>query len=124
MQEDGQEKKSVDSECSYFSAILAGKRALLAEDVPVNQIIAQRVLSQAGMQVDTAINGREAVAMATQSQYDIIIMDIQMPEMDGYEATALIRQLDNYKTIPIVETVESVSQRMREGGDIFSRFNN
>jgi signal transduction histidine kinase/DNA-binding response OmpR family regulator/integral membrane sensor domain MASE1 len=68
------------------------RHALVAEDNVVNQRVARAFLQRRGYRVDIAGNGKQAVAMAFQSQYDLILMDCQMPEMDGFEATALIRR--------------------------------
>ena len=77
------------------SESLAGKEVLLVEDNDLNMEIAQIVLTKAGLVVDTAENGKEAVAKASAKRYDVILMDIQMPVMNGYEATRAIRQLEN-----------------------------
>ncbi|HVQ74481.1 MAG TPA: response regulator, partial [Candidatus Binatia bacterium] len=64
---------------------------LLADDHPVNQLVARRLLERAGHTVTVVANGREALAAAERQTFDAIFMDVQMPEMDGYEATAGIR---------------------------------
>jgi len=70
------------------------RKILLAEDNPVNQVVALRLLEKRGHQVTVAANGREAVAAARQESFDLVLMDVQMPEMDGFEATATIRQAE------------------------------
>jgi two-component system sensor histidine kinase/response regulator len=66
-------------------------RVLLAEDNAVNQMLAVRLLEKRGYTVTVAVNGREALAAFENESFDVILMDIQMPEMDGFEATAAIR---------------------------------
>ena len=79
-----------------------GARLLLVEDNAINREVAMELLHGAGMEVDTAKNGREAVEKAINTAYDLILMDMQMPEMDGLTATRLIRGLPNRTTLPIL----------------------
>jgi len=67
-------------------------RVLVAEDSPVNQTVAVRTLERCGCQTDVAHSGREALAMLASRRYDAVLMDCQMPELDGYEATAELRR--------------------------------
>ena len=73
---------------------------LLVEDYPTNQQVACMHLSAAGYKVDIAENGQQAVASFQQGPYDLILMDIQMPVMDGYEATSAIRKLETQTASP------------------------
>jgi CheY-like chemotaxis protein len=73
---------------------LPGKncRVLVADDIPTNQRLARTLLTRLGCSVDIASSGREAITLAARNTYDIIFMDCQMPDIDGYEATRQIRQ--------------------------------
>jgi len=79
------------------------QKVLLAEDNQVNRLVAEAMLRSLGYQVEVAENGAEAVAAANRTNYAFILMDCLMPEMDGYEATALIRrQAGPGATTPII----------------------
>ena len=80
----------------------AGCKVLLAEDEPVNQEVSCGLLEDAGLQVDLAENGLEAVALARENSYDLILMDMQMPKMNGIDATQAIRLLPGHTKTPIL----------------------
>ena len=81
---------------------LSGSTILLVEDNDINQQVAFEILSGGGIKVDIANNGREALARIKAQHYDAVLMDIQMPEMDGYEATAAIREDRRYLNLPVI----------------------
>ena len=81
---------------------LKGAKVLLAEDNEINQLIAVEFLTERGVLVDVANNGREAIEMLHKGQYDLVLMDIQMPEMDGLTATREIRKDARYQDLPIL----------------------
>ena len=106
------------SACERRNKFGRGKelQILLAEDNAVNQLLTTRLLEKRGHQVVVANNGREAIAALTQQQFDLVLMDIQMPEMDGYEATAQIRKLERTAGLhtPIVAVTANALKGERE----------
>jgi PAS domain S-box-containing protein len=87
-----------------YSNKLAGVQGLLVEDNTMNQLVASQVLKDFGIALDVANNGREALKCMEVKDYDIIFMDLQMPELDGFEATRIIRQQISQKinNVPII----------------------
>ena len=104
-----------------FSALL---QVLLVEDNAVNQQVASEMLSRLGIKADLAEHGEQALAMATRTQYDLILMDCNMPVMDGYEATRRIRALEvDHKTPIIAMTAATGEEEQRRALDAgFSDF--
>ena len=90
------------SALNHLSRHFAGKRVLLVEDEPINQEVANELLNEACLDVDIANNGREACAMVQNNHYDLILMDMQMPLMNGVEATQAIRAMPGMKNLPIL----------------------
>ena len=89
-------------------------RILLAEDNPVNQEIAVTMLRKRGYEVDAVENGRLAVERVSGMRYDVVLMDIEMPELDGYQATERIRAMPASRDLPIVALTANVRADERE----------
>jgi CheY-like chemotaxis protein len=81
---------------------IQGARLLLVEDNEINQQVAKEILEGAGLNVTIANNGQEAVNAVKENNYDAVLMDVQMPVMDGYTATRAIRKYERYKELPII----------------------
>lgn len=105
------------AEHNFSSINRENVRILLVEDSPTNQLVAIGILKKLGFCADIANNGKEAVHAIEHTRYDLILMDCQMPIMDGYEATAIIRQSQatqvNHQT-PIIAMTANAMQGDRE----------
>ncbi|MCX4025506.1 transporter substrate-binding domain-containing protein [Endozoicomonas sp. SM1973] len=93
---------------------LAGAKVLLAEDNEINQQVAQELLLALGLDVVIVNNGREAVERIQQDNFQLVFMDIQMPEMDGFQATEKIRSMPQFDKLPIVAMTAHAMRRDRE----------
>ena len=93
---------------------LAGTRVLLVEDNPINQELACDLLTRADIAVEVATNGREALAALERERYDAVLMDCQMPVMDGYEATRALRQRPALKDLPVIAMTANAMAGDRE----------
>ena len=80
----------------------SGLRILIVEDDEFNRLLAEQQLKESGLCLEFAENGRVAVTKASSEHFALILMDMQMPELNGLEATRLIRQLPNYQLTPII----------------------
>jgi two-component system sensor histidine kinase/response regulator len=91
-------------------------RVLVAEDNPVNQRLAVRLLEKRGHRVQVAVNGREALQALDRDEFDLVLMDVQMPEMDGVEATAAIREKEKGSGLhlPIIALTANAMKGDRE----------
>jgi two-component system sensor histidine kinase/response regulator len=92
-----------------------GRRVLVAEDNPVNQLVIERMLQQRGFDVDVAEHGHQALAMLASNGYEAVFMDCQMPQLDGYETTAAIRETERSdERLPIIAMTAHAMKGDRE----------
>jgi CheY-like chemotaxis protein len=89
-----------------------GKRVLLVEDNAINVLVGKQILEKANLKVEVAGDGLSAVNMVKQQQFDIVLMDIQMPIMDGYAASKEIRKFN--KNIPILAFSASIFMEVKD----------
>ncbi|HMI64525.1 MAG TPA: response regulator [Cyclobacteriaceae bacterium] len=89
---------------------------LLVEDNPINQLVAVKMLQRWGMEVTVANHGQEALGLVGSKPFELVLMDLDMPVMDGYESTRRIRQMDglHFKTLPIIAFTASEVTDSRE----------
>jgi len=104
---------SIDINFETIKSII-GARILLVEDNSINRQVATELLEQAGFYVDIAIHGEEAIEKIQKNNYDCVLMDIQMPVMDGYTATKEIRERGLGKNLPIIAMTANVMSSDRE----------
>ncbi len=96
-----------------------GGKILLSEDNEVNQLLVVTLLNQWGLEVDVAINGRQVIEKAKQGTYDLILMDVHMPEIDGYQATRILRNELGISTPVLAITASAMkgeTERCMEAG--------
>jgi CheY-like chemotaxis protein len=92
----------------------AGPVILVVEDNPVNLTVLRHTLERREVEVDCAESGRAAIEAASHRKYDLVLMDLQMPEMDGLKATAALRRIPGYETVPIIALTATTSDDLRE----------
>ncbi len=105
---------TVESACQSLRARYPGARVLVVEDEPINREVITSLLQDAGLEVDVLTNGREAVESAVRGGYELILMDVQMPEMNGLEATRTLRGLPGMAVIPILALTANAFAEDRE----------
>ncbi len=100
--DNGSSEKTHSQNLSQSLAVLKGANILLVEDNDINRELATELLVSKGINVKTAYNGKEALAILDENSFDGVLMDCQMPVMDGYEATVKIRAQVNYADLPVL----------------------
>ena len=90
------------------------KRILYIEDNPENRMLMRRVLMAEGYIIEEAVDGQSGMQKAAESPPDLILMDINLPEIDGYEVTARLKQLPNMLGVPIIAVTANVMKGDRE----------
>ena len=106
--------KTIDIPKHKIKELISDKHVLLVEDNEINLQVAQELLENVGVKTSSAMNGRQAVSRVQQESFDAILMDIQMPEMDGYTATQFIRNLFPLNDLPIIAMTANALAGERE----------
>lgn len=122
MEEAAHANAAIEVDDTQMKEEVKNKRVLVVDDNEINLMMAKKFLDKWGLVSDVVTSGKQALEQVFDADYDLILMDLQMPEMDGYEVTATIRSLDNMdlKNIPIVavsaDTYENVKLKIAEVG--------
>jgi len=100
---------SVSPGNSTEMSVFVGKKILVVDDNEINILIAKRILSKWGLEIESAVNGYEAIEKVMTESYDLIFMDIKMPGIDGFETTGIIRDISGsyYRNVPIIALTAS-----------------
>lgn len=110
----GHRRKDVKMDSQSDLTPLHGALVLLAEDNEINQQVATQILAEAKIEVEIANNGEEAVDAVKKKSYDAVLMDMQMPRMDGYQASGVIRQNPEFQDLPIIAMTANAMEGDRE----------
>ena len=105
---------SRNEELLEASAHLRGSRLLLVEDNEMNQLLVREILADYGLKIEVAANGKEALDRLESETFDGVLMDCQMPEMDGYEATRRIREHERHRELPVIAMTANAMKGDRE----------
>lgn len=98
----------------HLEIVMAKVRILYIEDNFANQVLIRRVLEAEGYQVDEASSGLSGIEMAAANRPDLILVDINLPDVDGYETTARLRQMNGVSDVPIIALTANVMDGDRE----------
>ena len=97
-----------------IQSVLKDKKILLVEDNDINQLVAKEILEQVGIHVSIASNGEEAIKYVRTNKFDAVLMDVQMPIMDGYKATEVIRKTYSSSELPVIAMTANALKGDRE----------